>query len=70
MGDKASIPPLSADNRETVDTRTAAHHLNRSPKTLRSWAYTGSGPISPKRIHGRLAWPVENLRQLLAGGAA
>lgn len=70
MGYTLSIPPLSAEIREAVDTRTAAHHLNRSPKTLRAWASEGSGPIQPKRINGRLAWPVATLRHLLTGGDA
>jgi hypothetical protein len=59
------IPPLAHETRTAVDTRTAAHHLSRSPKTLRSWSSAGSGPIRPHRINGRLSWQVADLRRLL-----
>lgn len=58
-------PPLEAETRAVVDTETAAFHINRKPQTLRSWACFGNGPITPQRIHGRLAWPVAELRRIV-----
>lgn len=64
------FPPLELVNRPTVPTEQAAHYLLRQPQTLRSWAMRdGSGPIRPIRIHGRLAWPVAELRRLLGVAA-
>lgn len=64
---KATAPYLSlnAETRAAVDTATAAHHLNRRPQTLRSWACLENGPMRPIRVHGRLAWPVAELRRVL-----
>ena len=57
---------LTAETRAAVDTATAAYHLNRQPQTLRGWAMRdGTGPVRPIRIHGRLAWPVVELRRVL-----
>jgi hypothetical protein len=52
-----------------VTTAVAAKALNRKPQTLRTWACTGTGPIAPVRINGRLAWPVDAIATLLKGGA-
>ena len=60
----ASFPPLEAVTRPAVDTAAAAYYLNRRPQTLRAWACLG-GPLRPVRVHGRLAWPVAELRRLL-----
>ena len=54
---------------EVLSTNEAAQAINRSPQTLRKWAYLENGPIRPVRIHGRLAWRVSDLQELLAGGA-
>ncbi len=62
------VPPLEDETRLTVDTATAAFHLSRRPQTLRVWASAGSGPITPARVNGRLACPVEPLRVLLRTG--
>jgi len=59
------ISPLEQEPRATVDTRTAAYHLNREPQTLRVWASSQTGPIQPLRVGRRLAWPVAELRRLL-----
>ena len=63
-----SIQPLATEIRSTIPTSEAAPHLNRASQTLRVWAMTGSGPIQPIRIGGRLAWPVADIRKLM--GAA
>jgi hypothetical protein len=58
---------LAEEQRETVNTDTAAAHLDRKPQTLRTWACKENGPIRPLRINGRLAWRVADLRQLIKG---
>jgi hypothetical protein len=61
-----TFPPLEHITRPTVDTAAAAYYLNRSQQTLRIWASkSGKGPISPLRVHGRLAWPVAEIKGLL-----
>jgi hypothetical protein len=57
--------PLAIETRTSLPTFEAAFHLNRAQQTLRLWAMSEEGPIRPLRIHGRLAWPVAELRKLL-----
>ncbi|MCM0610587.1 MAG: DNA-binding protein [Ideonella sp. WA131b] len=57
--------PLDRETRPAVDTATAAYWLNRQPQTLRAWACLENGPLRPIRVHGRLAWPVAELRRVL-----
>ena len=61
--------PLPLETRTAIPTDAAAHHLNRKPQTLRSWACLENGAIRPIRINGRLAWPVAAIRALLSGEA-
>ena len=64
----ASAPvftPLALETRAAVDTATASYHLNRKPQTLRGWACLENGPLRPIRVHGRLAWPVAEIRRVL-----
>ncbi len=61
--------PLEQVTRPTVPTDAAAYYLNRRPQSLRSWKCLGKGPIRPVQINGRLAWPVDEIRALLNGGA-
>jgi len=67
---QASHPamPLDIDVRACLPTSEAAHHLNRSPQTLRLWACHDTGPIRPIRINGRLMWPVADIKRLLGIG--
>ena len=60
-----SFVPLAQETRIAVSTSAAAHHLCRREQTLRAWACRENGPIRPLRIHGRLAWPVCEIRRLL-----
>ena len=60
--------PLEFETRTVIDTATAAQHLNRQPQTLRVWARDTGSPLRPVRIHGRLAWPVADIRRLLIEG--
>ncbi|MDP3617932.1 MAG: hypothetical protein Q8R49_08990 [Rhodoferax sp.] len=65
LQDVEQVPALLLDQRATVDTATAAHYLNRRPQTLRTWASLESGPLRPRRVHGRLAWSMSEIRTLL-----
>ena len=56
---------LAVETRAALPTDCAAFHLNRKPQTLRLWSMSGSGPICPLRINGRLAWPVAEIKRLL-----
>lgn len=60
-----SYPPLELITRPAVDTDSAAYYLGRKPQTLRTWACYESGPIRPIRVHGRLAWSVDEIRKVL-----
>lgn len=61
----AKFPPLELEQRPVVDTAAAAYYLSRRPQTLRVWACLDCGPLRPRRINGRLAWPVAELRRVL-----
>lgn len=58
---------LEHETRSALTTAEAAHHLNRSPQTLRLWACRENGPLRPVRVNGRLAWPVAAIRNVLEG---
>jgi hypothetical protein len=60
-----TLTPLSAETRHRIPTPEAARHLNRQPQTLRCWAMYENGPLRPIRVHGRLAWAVADIKQLL-----
>ena len=59
-----NLTPLERETRVSVNTSTAAAHLSRRPQTLRLWAVDG-GPITPRRVKGRLAWSVADIKTLL-----
>lgn len=65
MHDPGQYPPLQTTNQPAVGTAQAAFYLGRQQQTLRRWACTGAGAITPRNINGRLAWPVANLREVL-----
>lgn len=56
---------LESEARATVSTNEAALHLCRKPQTLRWWASRKTGPLHPTRVHGRLHWPVDEIKRLL-----
>lgn len=62
---KQHYPSLSEETRATLSTPEAAYHLNRKPQTLRRWVWAGNAPIKPIRVHGRLAWPVADIKRLM-----
>lgn len=57
--------PLEQVTRPTVETAAAAYYLNRKEQTLRGWACLENGPLRPLRVHGRLAWPVSEIKRVL-----
>lgn len=58
-------PPLALETRTHVGTAQAAFYLSRQAQTLREWSSTEAGAIRPLRIHGRLAWPVADIKRVL-----
>ena len=56
---------LAQETRAALPTPEAAFHLNRAQHTLRLWAMRDDGPLRPRRIAGRLAWSVADLKALL-----
>ncbi len=58
-------PNLDQVTSPTVTTNAAAYYLNRRPQTLRAWASLEEGPIRPVRVNGRLAWSVQEIKNLL-----
>jgi hypothetical protein len=63
------LTPLSNEARVALATNEAALHLSLSPQTLRLWAQTDSGPITPVRVNGRFYWRVIDLARLLEGNS-
>lgn len=63
--DAIQYPPLETEPRPYVGTAAAAYYLNRKMQTLHEWASRGRGLVQPKRIGGRLAWPVAEIKKAL-----
>lgn len=63
---RKQYPPLDEVTRTHVTTQEAAYYLNRAAQTLRMWACFETGAIRPIRVYGRLAWPVAEIRRVLA----
>lgn len=57
--------PLAQETRTHINTREAAHFLNRREQTLRGWSCHEDGPVRPTRINGRLMWSVASIKKLL-----
>ena len=64
-GPPMKLQPLETEARAALPTPEAAAHLNRAQQTLRLWACREDGPLRPLRIHGRLAWPVSEIKRVL-----
>lgn len=61
-----AFPPLALETRPSVPTGQAAYYLHRKAQTLRKWAmHDGTGPIRAIRCHGRLLWPMDQIRAAL-----
>lgn len=61
--------PLEHETRPTVGTAAAAYYLDRKMQTLHIWACKENGPVRPVRVHGRLAWPVAEIKRVLGMAA-
>lgn len=61
----SAYPSLDSVTNPTVPTAQAAHYFDRKSQTLRAWACLENGPIRPIRVHGRLAWPVKDIKKIL-----
>jgi len=60
------FPDIRTESRTHVPTDVAARWMLKRPQTLRGWAcYSGTGPLVPIRILGKLAWPVAGIRKVL-----
>jgi hypothetical protein len=59
---------LHSETRIAIPNKEAAAALSLQPQTLRAWSSTGSGPIRPVKLAGRLYWRVADLLRLLEGG--
>jgi hypothetical protein len=60
-------PSTVAELPSMAPTSEAAPSIHRKPQTLRKWACTGTGPIQPVRVNGRLLWRIADLQRLLRG---
>lgn len=69
MKSETQCTALIRENRTVIDTNEAAFHLGRKPQTLRKWACHEDGPLRPLRIHGRLAWPVDDIKRIVSKGS-
>jgi len=59
-------PVIGHDEAKSAVTfREMRNYLNRKAQTLRTWACYENGPIRPIRVHGRLAWSVDEIRKVL-----
>ena len=67
VSNSIQLTPLDREHRSALPTAEAAAHLNRACQTLRIWACRENGPLRPIRVHGRLAWPVSEIRRVLGG---
>lgn len=63
----ADFVPLHLETRTHVSTKVMCRHLNRKEQTARVWACLENGPLRPIRVHGRLAWPVAEIKRILLG---
>lgn len=61
----APLIPLERETRTHLTTTEAAPHLRRHPMTLYRWSNSGTGPIQPVRVNGRLLWEVARIRAAL-----
>jgi hypothetical protein len=66
---KTTYPPIESVTRSHVGTSECAQYLGRAQSTLHKWHCLGTGPMQPRVINGRLAWPVADLKKLLGVNA-
>jgi len=56
---------LDRETRAALPTNEAAFHLNRAEQTMRLWAMRNDGPVTCIRVHGRLQWPVDQIKRVM-----
>ena len=61
----ADFVPILLESRTHVSTSVMCRHLGRKEQTARGWACLENGPLRPDRVHGRLAWPVSEIKRVL-----
>lgn len=61
--------PLKDETRSHLSTNDCARHIDRSAQTLRRWASTQTGLLSPIKVGTQLMWGVTDIKALLNGGA-
>lgn len=65
------FPPLEQITKPNLTTEEAAFYCDRAKQTMRMWACKQpAGVPRPRRINGRLGWPVAAIRAFLNGEAA
>ena len=65
MSKSNNYPPLEAISKPLLSTNEAAYYLGRTPQTLRNWSSAKKGPITPRRVGGRLGWSAAEIKKLL-----
>jgi hypothetical protein len=65
MANSEQFQSLELIDKPNIPTAHAAYLLLRKPQTLRGWASLDNGAIRPLRVHGRLAWPVSEIKRVL-----
>ena len=60
----APLPALETVTKPNLTTAEAAHYLNLAPQTMRVHACRETGPVRPRRICGRLAWPTAEVKRI------
>jgi hypothetical protein len=64
------FPPLEQVTKPNLKTAEAAFYLDRAAQSLRCWAARpGSGPLTPKKIQGLLAWSTTEIKSLVEGSS-
>lgn len=64
---QAQFPPLETVTKPNLTTAEIAYYFDRAEQTARIWAMRECGPIRPRRISGRLAWPTADAKRILLG---
>ena len=62
---QAAYPPINEQTHEVLNIAETSWYLRMAKQTLRIWACTGKGPITPLKIGGRLHWRTSDVKKLL-----
>lgn len=64
MAMQTQYPALELVTKPNLTTKEAGFYLDRAEQTLRIWAMRENGPVTPRRICGRLAWSTVEIKKL------